>query len=399
MTQLFFRLFSLCLFSFILFHCKKQEDEKENQLDIEKIISIAEKHYSNAIKENTDLSKIPRSIEISGKTRYAGPDDWTSGFFPGCLWYLFENTGDEKWKEAAIRWTENLESQKYNKGTHDVGFMIYCSFGNGLRLTNEERYKSIIIEASNSLTSRFNKNIGLIKSWDWASKWQYPVIVDNMMNLEMLFFATKLTGDSTYFNIAKMHALNTMKNHYRKDYSSYHVVDFDNNTFAVREKVTHQGVFDSSSWARGQAWGLYGFTVVYRETKDPVFLKQAEKIAEFIMNNPSIPKDNIPYWDYNTPGIPDQPRDASAAAITASALLELQEYIPDKKKDYLSYATTILKNLSSDEYMAKPGTNSNFLLMHSTGNFPDKSEVNTAIIYADYYFLEAITRLRHLAVI
>jgi len=375
----------------------KNQESESGEIDLERIYSIAQKHYANELAANPDINKLPRSLEAAGSVRYVSPEDWTSGFFPGSLWYIYEYTGKDNWKDAAAKRTESLEGQKNNRGTHDVGFMIYCSYGNGYRLAKNEKYKEVIIDASKSLISRYKDSIGLIKSWDWGGeRWQHPVIVDNMMNLEMLFFASKITGDSVYYKIAKKHAMNTMKNHYRDDNSSFHVVDYDTITYGVRKKQTWQGASDSSSWARGQAWGLYGFTVAFRETGDSSFLKQAEKIAAYIMNNKTTPEDNIPYWDYKASDLQNEPRDASAAAITASALLELQNYIPAKKTEYLVYAKTILKSLSSDEYLAAPGTNGNFLLKHSTGSRPENSEVNTAINYADYYFLEALSRYKKL---
>jgi unsaturated chondroitin disaccharide hydrolase len=374
----------------------RQESESDG-IDFEKIYSVAQNHYTNELNANPDINKLPRSLKANDSVRYVSPEDWTSGFFPGSLWYIYEYTGKDKWKDAAAKRTESLEAQKNNRGTHDVGFMIYCSYGNGYRFAKNEKYKDVIIEASKSLISRYKDSIGLIKSWDWGGeRWQHPVIVDNMMNLEMLFFASRITGDSVYYKVAKAHAMNTMKNHFREDNSSFHVVDYDTVTYGVRKKQTWQGASDSSSWARGQAWGLYGFTVAFRETGDSSFLKQAEKIAAYIMGNKSTPADNIPYWDYKAVNIPNEAKDASAAAITASALLELQNYIPAKKEECLSYAQTILKTLSSDEYLAEPGTNGNFLLKHSTGSRPENSEVNTAINYADYYFLEALSRYRKL---
>ncbi|HTD92709.1 MAG TPA: glycoside hydrolase family 88 protein, partial [Chitinophagaceae bacterium] len=268
----------------------------------------------------------PRTIE-NGELKLVASRDWTSGFFPGELWFLYEATGEKDWEQQARLFTEKMEREKTNASSHDIGFKIYCSVGNGYRLTNDATYKDIIIQAARTLSTRFNPKVGCIRSWDHHSEvWAYPVIIDNMMNLELLFAATRLSGDSSFYRIAVSHANTTMKNHYRPDNSSYHVVDYDTATGKVIKKNTHQGYADESAWARGQAWGLYGFTMCYRFTKDKRYLEQAEKIALFMLRHPHMPKDLVPYWDYDAPGIPNEERDASAAAVLASGLYELSTY-------------------------------------------------------------------------
>ncbi|RYG29000.1 MAG: glucuronyl hydrolase, partial [Chitinophagaceae bacterium] len=332
----------------------------------------------------------PRTVE-DGKLKLVASGDWTSGFFPGELWYLYEYTGNKKWKEKADSFTRLLEKEKFNAITHDMGFKIYCSFGNGLRLTNDAYYRDVIIQSAKTLSTRFNKTTGTIRSWDHhKEKWQFPVIIDNMMNLELLFAATKLTGDSSFYKIAVSHANTTMKNHFREDFSSYHVVDYDTLTGKVISKMTHQGYADESAWARGQAWALYGYTMCYRETRDPRYLAQAESVASYLLNNPAMPADAIPYWDFNDPGIPAVPRDASAAAIIASGLYELKKYSKHEKK-YNAFADKIMKNLTKN-YRSVIGDNKGFILIHSTGNKPAKSEIDAPINYADYYYLEALLR-------
>lgn len=330
----------------------------------------------------------PRTIE-KGKLKFADAGDWTSGFFPGVLWYLFEYTGDAKWKTEAEKFTANLKSQQYNKGTHDLGFMIYDSFGSGYKLTKDSSYRSVIINAAKSLSTRFHPTTGVIQSWDHRKEWAYPVIIDNMMNLELLFEATKLSGDSSFYKIAIQHANHTLKNHFRKDYSSYHVVDYNAKDGSVIKKTTHQGYADESSWARGQAWGLYGFTLCFRETGDSTYLKQAKHIANYILTSPKIPKDMVPYWDYDDPAIPNAPRDVSAGAITASALFELAN--ETKESYYSKKANQILESLS-DNYRSPKNGEKGFILEHSTGHLPYKSEIDVPIIYADYYYLEALIR-------
>ncbi|HMI79376.1 MAG TPA: glycoside hydrolase family 88 protein [Ferruginibacter sp.] len=330
----------------------------------------------------------PRSVD-KNKIKLVRGQDWTSGFFPGELWLLYEYTGDKKWLAPAKKFTASLESQKFYGGTHDLGFMIYCSFGNGYRLTGDTAYKAVIIQAAKTLSTRFNPVAGVIKSWDFASdsKWKYPVIIDNMMNLELLFAATKFTGDSSFYKIAISHANTTIKNHFRANNSSYHVIDYDPATGAVRQKITAQGYSDSSSWARGQAWGLYGYTMTYRETKNSIYLEQAEKIADYILSR--LPADKIPYWDHDAPGIPNEPMDASAAAITASALYELHTFTG--KAVYRKTADQILQKLCAG-YLSPVDQNHGFILLHSTGHKPAKSEIDVPLIYADYYFLEALMR-------
>jgi len=341
--------------------------------------------------EKVDLVS-PRTID-SGRLKLVTSRDWTSGFFPGVLWMLYEQTGKEEWKIQAQQFTANLEREKTNGTTHDMGFKIYNSFGNGYRLTQDPHYKEVIIEGAKTLSTRFNKNTGCLRSWDHhEDQWKFPVIIDNMMNLELLFAATKFTGDSSFYKIATSHADMTMKNHYRPDNSSYHVVDYDPETGKVIKKNTHQGYADESAWARGQAWGLYGFTMCYRETKNPVYLQHAEKIANFLLNNPNLPKDMVPYWDFNAPNIPNAERDASAAAIMSSALFELSRY-SSNGKEYLSSANKILENLTRS-YRSPVGENKGFLLLHCVGHMPNKSEVDVPINYADYYYVEALARSR-----
>lgn len=372
---------SLCVVAFTF--------TSEKKLDPKKNLNSARTHLENRLKNYSDTLHFPRTIK--GDTLFTVVSrDWTSGFYSGVLWQMYDYTKDKKWLQAARKWTSGLEKEKYNTNTHDLGFMLYCSFGNGFRLTNDPAYKAILLHGAESLSKRFNPKTGVIKSWDHG-KGPYPVIIDNMMNLEFLFWASKISGDSSFYKIAVTHANTTMKNHFRADNSSYHVLNYDTLTGNVINKITHQGYADESAWARGQAWGLYGYTMVYRETKDKKYLDQAVKIAEFILNHPKLPKDKVPYWDFDAPNIPNEERDASAAAITASGLLELGGYVKNGKK-YIQSAEQILTSLSSPAYLAKANTNRDFILMHSVGHKPAKSEIDVPIIYADYYYVEALIR-------
>lgn len=364
---------------------------------IKKGVVAAEAHLASMVDSLDTKDKIlsPRTTK-NGKIVFHGLETWTSGFFPGSLWYLYELTGDDTWKQHAIKYTEGMERIKYFKGNHDIGFMIFCSFGNGLRLTENKEYKDVITTAAETLMLRYSDKIGVIQSWNRTKKWQYPVIIDNMMNLELLFETTKMTGNKKYWDAAVSHADVTLKNHYREDNSCFHVIDYDAKTGAIRHRNTHQGYSDESAWSRGQAWGLYGYTLCYRYTKDKKYLVQAEKIVDFIFNNPNLPKDLIPYWDYDIPNKEGEFRDVSAAAITASALYELSTFSKEGDK-MKKYADKIVNVLTTKKYTAKKGENGHFVLKQSVGSKPHNSEVNAPLVYADYYYLEALKRKRDLA--
>ncbi len=381
----------LLLFAFNFLNAQNEELVKSN-------FTIAQKQYSEMLQkiDNSELS--PRSINKDGSLKLVKSKDWTSGFFPGCLWYMYEFTKDNKWKNSAEFFTNNVENEQYNGGTHDMGFKMFCSYGNGYRLKDDEHYKKVLLQSAKTLSTRFNPKIGCIRSWDHnKDKWQYPVIIDNMMNLELLFWAAEESGDSSFYNIAVSHANATLKNHFRDDFSSWHVVNYDTATGKVISKGTHQGYSDSSCWARGEAWALYGYTMCYRYTQDKKYLNQAEHISEYILTNKNLPDDMIPYWDYNAPNIPNEERDASAAAIMCSALYELNNYSDSNGGEYLQAADKILTSLSSPKYLSAVGDNKNFILKHSVGSKPADSEVDVPIIYADYYFLEANLRKAKIA--
>ncbi|RYF87049.1 MAG: glucuronyl hydrolase, partial [Chitinophagaceae bacterium] len=241
--------------------------------------------------------------EKTDKFQTAPSSDWCSGFYPGTLLYLYEQTKEASLLKEAERILVVLEKEKNNRSMHDLGFMMYCSFGNAERLASRPAYKEILVTSAKSLASRFYPKVGCIKSWDRVKSWDgktdltFPVIIDNMMNLELLFYASRVTGDTTFSNIALRHARTTMQNHLRPDYSSYHVVNYDAETGAVKSRETHQGFADNSTWARGQAWGIYGFTMVYRESKEKAFLETAEKMADYFLAH--LPNDTIPEWDFN----------------------------------------------------------------------------------------------------
>lgn len=384
---------SVAILAISFTHCTNPESSDDFILKNIRSAEVQEKMQIAKI-EKSGMILNPRTIE-NGEIRYVNRNDWTSGFFPGTMWYMYELTGDTLWKKYAQKYTEALDSVKYLTWHHDVGFMIECSFGNGFRLGNKE-YKEVIIQAAKSLATRFRPKAGIIQSWNvtggWQSQrgWECPVIIDNMMNLELLFNATRLSGDSSFYAIAVSHADKTLENHYRADNSCYHVVDYSIEDGTIRSKQTAQGYSDESAWARGQAWGIYGFTVCYRETRNPKYLNHAKKAFRFIADHPNLPADFVPYWDFNAPDIPNAPRDASAAAIIASALYEISAF--DTDEYYRKWADKIMQSLASQAYRSKVGENGDFLLMHSVGSIPHGVEIDVPLNYADYYFLEALKR-------
>ncbi|MCM2680711.1 glycoside hydrolase family 88 protein [Echinimonas agarilytica] len=342
-----------------------------------------------------DPTNIPRSY-TNGSTRMAGKLDWTSGFVAGSYWYLYEHTQSDQWLNLASKWTKALEDQQFNRRTHDIGFIMNNSFGNGLRLTGDQSYSPVILNSAKTLMERYNPDLGLTYSWSWGA-WEFPVIIDNMMNLELLFEAAKASGDKRFYDAAVSHATVTMKHHYREDYSSYHLVNYNRTTGIPNWKQTFQGIADDSSWARGQAWGAYGYTMVYRYTQDEKFLNQAKNIVNYLLTHKNMPDDLVPYFDYNAPEYPevDNVRDSSAASLLASSLLELATYVGDQEAQrYIDAATTMLRSLSTPSYLATKGENGNFLLKQATGHYPAGDEVNGALNYGDYYYLEALNRCK-----
>jgi len=349
---------------------------------------------AESLKEQKDA--LPRTYE-KGKLKTIRYDHWVSGFFPGVLWMLYENNGDSQLRKWAELYTDRVEPAKKVTNTHDLGFMLYCSFGQGYRLTGNKHYLDVINEGTQSLLTRWNEKLGVIKSWDSGSKWQYPVIIDNMMNLEMLCFMSREFSDHKYERIAEKHAQTTIKNHFRDDFSTFHVVSYDTITGKPHAKNTAQGYADNSSWSRGQAWGLYGYTMMYRETMNPKYLRQAREIGKFLMNHPRLPKDKIPYWDYDAPDIPKAKRDASAAAIMASALIELSQLDPgEMAPKWLQLAEQQIRTLSSPEYLAEKGEQGGFIIKHGVGHHQAGAEVDVPLTYGDYYYVEALMRLKEL---
>lgn len=382
----------------LCYSCKK----KSNSLDVNKELDYCLQQTSAAIKNlKNDSSFIPRSIANGKKEwRYVNYRDWTCGFWPGILWYEYEYSKDDNWKQQAQRYSQALYPLVDSAAIdHDLGFQVFTSIGNGYRLTGDAIYKSILLRAADTVSKLFNPNVGTMLSWprevpgvDWPLR--HNTIMDNMINLELLFWASNNGGRKQLYDMAVKHAETTMQNHFRSDYTSYHVVVYDTATGKKKKGITHQGYNDSSMWARGQSWAIYGYTMVYRETKDPKFLDFAQKVTDVYLKK--LPDDFIPYWDFNAPDIPNAPKDASAACIVASALIELSTMVADKvkAKEYLDRAEQMLVSLSSEKYQSRE-VNDAFLL-HSTGHKPNGGEIDASIIYADYYYIEALLRLKRL---
>ncbi|MDR2674721.1 MAG: glycoside hydrolase family 88 protein [Opitutaceae bacterium] len=341
--------------------------------------------------------QFPRTFE-EGNLLTSKLKTWTVGFFPGSLWLIREGTGDAKWDGPADRWTRRLDGLRHHTGTHDLGFILHCAYGTGLRAArgavDGEAYRAVLLDGARALASRFNPAVGAIRSWD-REMWAFPVIIDNMMNLELLCRASAAGGDPRYREIAIAHAHKTLAHHFRADGSSYHLVTYNPVSGAPELKRTWQGYGSESAWARGQAWALYGCTMMWRETRNPLYLDQAKRTAEFIVTHARLPEDKVPYWDFDAPDIPRAPRDSSAAAIMASAFIELADHVePFFARRYAGTARRQLVSLSSPAYRSKLGENGGFLLMHGTGHHPHGIEVDQPLSYGDYYFLEALLRYR-----
>ncbi len=381
------------IIAFILLGCQPKKKNKEERVEVEKEENVVlNSRYQKLLDYPVDSLSFPRSADSLGQIKKVPSGDWTSGFFAGNLWQLYQLTEEQEYRDKAQQWTVFIEKEKLNGKSHDVGFKVFCSFGNGLEVNPENKhYQKVVVKAANTLASRYSDKVKSIRSWDFNKKqWQFPVIIDNMMNLELLFEAAKIAKDSTFYEIAVNHANTTLKNHFRENNSTFHVVDYDSLSGNIHEKVTHQGFNDSSSWARGQAWAIYGFTMAYRYTQNERYLNQAKATVKFFINHKNLPEDGIPYWDFNDPDIPQAPRDVSAATVVASGLLELYTYT--QEEPFLAYAEKVLHTLNSKEYLLKTENEIPFIFKHSTGNYPKNDEIDVPIVYADYYYLEALLR-------
>jgi Highly conserved protein containing a thioredoxin domain len=340
---------------------------------------------------------LPRNI-LKGQIRWNKVDihDWCSGFWPGILWQAYEVSGDTAILAKALKFTEPLRGVlSVPVDNHDLGFMLFCSFGNGYRLTKDQAYHDFLLIAADSLATLYNPKVGTILSWPGMRakmNWPHNTIVDNMINLELLFWASKNGGRRELYDMAVKHAETCMTTLVRPDFTMYHVAVFDTIDGHFIKGVTHQGYADNSMWARGQAWGIYGYTMCFRETGDSQFLNLAEKLADKFIER--LPEDGIPYWDFDDPAIPNTTKDASAAAIAASGMIELSTFTkePLLQTKYRNAAVNLLSKLSTSNYLSEDKNQA--FLMHSTGHKPNGTEIDASIIYADYYYLEALLRLK-----
>lgn len=391
---------SLSFASALLYGCASTASQVSPEEDLGYCEVQVDKGIKTLMKSHpSDYSMMPRNIapdSICWTCRKASAEEWCSGFWPGVLWYDYEDTGRDDIKDMADKYTRSLHTiVERPVFDHDLGFLIFCSYGNGYRLTHNPDYKEAILAAADSLATLFNPNVGTICSWprNMEMLGGHNTIMDNMINLEMMFWASKNGGNPYLYDMAVQHAKTTMEHHFRPDFTSYHVAVYDPETGDFIKGCTHQGAADDSMWARGQAWAIYGYTMVYRETKDPVFLDFAQKVSDVYLER--LPADKIPYWDFDVDQNPPTPHDVSAACVVASALLELGTYVDGKKGDnYIQQAKDMLASLRSDKYRSND-KNVSFLL-HSTGHHPAGSEIDYSIIYADYYYIEALTRLKNL---
>ncbi|TBN03670.1 glucuronyl hydrolase [Hyunsoonleella flava] len=386
------------LFLILGFTCLSCKSEDKNNVGTteENIDALLQARYTKLLNYDVDSTAFPRSYSPEKKQIKQVPSkDWTSGFFAGNLWQIYKLTGDSRFKQRAKQWTAFLEKEKFNGRTHDMGFKVFCSFGNGLSVEDNQNFKDVIVKSAKTLSTRFNENIGSIRSWDFGKdRWQFPVIIDNMMNLELLFEATKISGDSSFHKIAVKHANTTLKNHFRPDGSTWHVLDYDTISGQVRGRVTHQGINDDSSWARGQGWAINGYTMAYRYTKDKKYLDRATATADYFIHHKNLPEDGIPYWDFSHPDIPNVSRDVSAGAIVASGLVELYKYT--KNDTYLNYSKKVVNSLKTEHYILPKDLEVPFILDHSFGDWSKRHEMDEPIVYGDYYFLQTLLRLKEI---
>ncbi len=375
---------------------KKQVPVSETQkFDVKTVLDLNALKVKEVATSISTKDSFPRNVKKGAKDwDFVDVKDWCSGFWPGVLWYSYEHSGDKILKDEAEKFTLPIKSIAYTKAdNHDIGFMVYCSYGNGYRITGNEEYKKILLAAADTLATLYNPKVGSILSWpSQMHKFKHNTIIDNMMNLELLFWAAKNGGDKELYTIAKSHAEVTMKNIVRKDSAVYHVGSFDEVTGDFLAGYTHQGYAKESMWARGQTWGIYGFSIAYRETGEKAFLDTAIKLSDHYINR--LPEDKIPYWDFDDPKIPNAPKDASAAAVAACGMLELSKLVKDEKlkEKYTNAAYSYIEELSTETYLS--GNTNQALVLHSTGHFPKNSEIDVPIIYADYYYMEALMRIK-----
>lgn len=393
----------ICSILLLAFSLSSYGKEKPLQRVIKESMKVVEMQ-SIALAEKLKRKKDQLPTTVHGKSELITSDShfWTSGFYPGVLWYLYEYKQDPKVAKLAELYTSRLEKEKLTTDNSNIGLILHCSFGNGYRLTNNPKYEEILVTGARSLSTRFRPICGSIQSGDVDNQkisrvYQIFSSIENMMNLELLMWATNQTGDQSFSAIAVSHANTATNCQFRPDNSSYQVVAFDSITGKPNKQGSFQGYSDESVWARGQAWGLYGFISMYEQTGLKRYLERAKKIATFILFHPNLPANKIPYWDFNAPNIPKEPLDVSAAAITASALIELSELVDEPlRSQYLNVAETQIRTLSSTEFLANIGTNGLLILKKRVGANVSEENMDVPISCADYYYVEALVRLNRI---
>jgi unsaturated chondroitin disaccharide hydrolase len=350
---------------------------------------FAAQQLDRAVK-SIPTDRYPRMTTSTGNWETTSPSAWTSGFFPGALWLMFERTGNPLWRARAETWTSRIGGQRTRTDTHDLGFMFMSSYGHGYRLIPNEPYRKILVEAAGSLAKRYDPDVRCIRSWGSINDTtKFEVIVDNLVNLELLLWGARNGGNAEWRTMAINHGLRCgIQDLMRADGSTFHRAIYDPVTGGLKSRGTVQGACDACTWSRGHAWAVYGFTMLYRETGDTRFLDAARTTADYFISH--LPPDKVPYWDFSKSG--SEPRDSSAASIAASGLLELSRRETDatRKQTYLSAARDILTSLSSPAYLAE-GTTYWSILMHGTRNKPAGS-YDTGLVFGDYYMLEAMLR-------
>ena len=366
------------------------DDDRVGGLPVDELFEFAGERLERSVEQVGSGDRFPRFTDESGQWVCTESGAWSSGFFAGCLWFMYERTGDDAWRVRAEVWTAGMEREQFTTSDHNNGFKMMSSFGNGYRLTGIKHYREVLIQSARSLASRFSSAVGMIRSNDMP-QWQYPVLIDTMVNIELLFWAAEHGGDPNWTRMAEMHAVNSIKNHIRGDGGTIQVVDHDPETGAVIGHDTLCGLSGDTMWSRGQGQAIYGFATAYRYTGNELLLDAARRVADVFIA--ALPPDNVPYWDRDDPAIPDTSRDASAAAVAAAGLLDLADLVPDGESGdlYRRTATDMLRALGSDAYRAADDGGVG-IIGHATWKKPTDPQADTSLIWGDYNFLQALLR-------
>jgi unsaturated chondroitin disaccharide hydrolase len=384
-------------------------DDMVLQVCLEGLTSFALEFAADQLTQTvatTSTTAYPRYTQSYNSWNSGNAAYWGSGFFPGCLWMMYEATGDNQFRTWAETWTAGLEGQATTSPLHDVSFQIFTSYGNGHRLTGNAGYPPVLQDAALNMSDLFHAPSGVI-TLGWGN-WQSPSAIDAMMNLQLLFWAAKNGGLQAWHDMAVSHCYATATDLVRPDGGTYQIVDYDIVTGDIVVQEALQGYADESTWSRGQGWAVYGYTVAFRETGDPNFLNLAVATADYYIDN--SPADGVAWWDFDTPDIPNTERDTSAGSVAASALIELSNLTddPQLREKFNTAACRILLALCLPEqaggYLAEDGNGSVLspgLLMHGCHFHPDAAvepgvaRPDESLIWGDYYFLEALVRYKN----